>query len=185
VVIPSIAVRRHLLKRAFSSAVEQILQPECIIVEVDRHHQGAWATRNAGMAKVETTWTAFLDDDDELRPEHLRFLMDRVQEEDLDIVWGWFQVIGGQDPFPMHRGKQYDLAEPHIVPITYMCRTELLRFAVRDTGGFQPDDDGSWDDQDQPLFHRMCELGKSRAYPDITWDWHHHGSNTSGLPSRW
>lgn len=186
VCIPSIPTRRHYLKRALNSAVEQILMPTAIVVEVDHEHNGAWETRNRTIPKVETTWTAFLDDDDEFRPEHLRFLMDRAHEYDLDLVWGWFEVKGGgTDPFPMHRGKQYDVNEPHIVPITYMVKTKILKDACWETGGFQPDDDGSWDDQDQPLFHAMALRGKHRAFPDITWDWHHHGTNTSGLPSRW
>ena len=159
--------------------------PTAIIVQIDHGRNGAWDTRNRAACKVTTTWTAFLDDDDEFRPEHLRFLMDRAHEHDLDFVWGWFQVIGGQDPFPMHRGKQYDVNEPHIVPIAYMVKTDLFHEAYLATGGFQPDDDGSWDDQDQPMFDFMARHGKHMAFPDITWDWHHDSLNTSGLPSRW
>lgn len=159
--------------------------PEAVIVQWDHEHRGGSATRNMALQMVGTTWTAFLDDDDELRPEHLRFLMDRANEHALDLVWGWFNVVGGQDPFACHRGKQYDIMEPHIVPITYLVRTNLLLEAFNETGGFQPDEDGSWDDQDQPMFHFMACEGNHMAFPDITWDWHHDSLNTSGLPSRW
>lgn len=185
VIIPSIPPRRELLKRSFGSAVSQVLPPTAIIVEVDHQREGPWTMRNRAIAKVTTSWTAFIDDDDEMRPEHLRFLMDRVYEYDLDFVWAWFNVVGGSDPFPAHRGKQYDLNAPHIVPITYMVRTSLLKDAVSVTGGFHPDQFGDWENQDKPLFHEMAKQGRHMAFPDITWEWHHDSCNTSGLPSRW
>lgn len=154
-------------------------------IVVDTLHEGAWATRNRALATVATEWTAFLDDDDELYPFHTAMLLDLAAEHDADLVWGWFDVTGGIDPFPMHRGKPFDVADPHIVPITYMVRTELLHAAVAATGGFLADDAGAWDNQDQPLFVEMARQGKTACTDRATWRWHHHARNTSGLPDRW
>jgi len=185
IVIPTIPPRQALLQRAIASVQAQRRPVAAMSIAVDVHREGAWATRNRGLQGVSTEWTGFLDDDDELLAHHTEFLLDRADEYGLDVVWGWFEVIGGRDPFPMHRGRQYDPATPHIVPISYVVRTELLRAAVAQTGGFKPDNDGSWDNQDMPLFDALCRLGRHMAFPDVTWSWHHHTSNTSGLPQRW
>jgi glycosyltransferase involved in cell wall biosynthesis len=153
---------------------------------MDTEHEGAWVTRNRAAAAVRTEWTAFLDDDDELLPIHVEHLLSVAAEHQADVVWGWFRVVGGGDPFPHYRGKQYDPAQPHVVPITYMVRTELLRAAVERMGGFMPDTIGAWDNQDMPLLSEFAaQGGRMVASPETTWVWHHHGANTSGLPTRW
>lgn len=189
VAIPTIPPRAMQLSRAVLSAIRQDRPIDALSVAVDHAHEGAWATRNRAAAAVRTEWTAFLDDDDELMPHHTDVLLAAAAEQQADIVWGWFRVVGGHDPFPWGRGKQYDQdsGEHHIVPITYVVRTELLREASAQLGGFLADDEqtGAWQVQDKPLFDLMCRLGKSHAIPDLTWVWHHHALNTSGLPSRW
>lgn len=185
IVIPTIPPRHALLLRALASVQAQKRPAAAISIAQDIRREGAWTTRNRAMAAVATEWTGFLDDDDELLPHHLEFLLGKAEEHSLDMVWGWFQVIGGGDPFPMHRGRQYDTATPHIVPISYIVRTELVRDATTTTGGFRGDEIGAWDNQDMPFFDALARLGKHMAFPDVTWSWHHHGSNTSGLPQRW
>lgn len=185
IVIPTIPPRHALLLRALASVQAQRRAVAAISVAQDIRREGAWTTRNRALEAVTTEWTGFLDDDDELLSHHTEFLLDKATEHGLDMVWGWFRVIGGVDPFPMHQGRQYDITTPHIVPISYIVRTELLHEAVAAMGGFKPDGIGAWDNQDQPLFDAMARLGKHMAFPDITWHWHHHTSNTSGLPQRW
>lgn len=185
IVIPTIPPRGALLARAVVSAMRQTHMPAALSVAVDIFREGAWTTRNRALATVATEWTAFLDDDDELYPFHLQLLMKLARDEQADLVWGWFDVAGGKDPFPMHRGKPFDPDHPHIVPITYMVRTGLLHEAVAATGGFLPDEAGAWDNQDQPLFVEMARRGKTACTDRATWRWHHHSANTSGLPDRW
>jgi hypothetical protein len=186
VAIPTIPPRGALLARAVVSAMRQQRHVAGFSIAVDTNHEGAWATRNRALSTVRTEWTAFLDDDDELYPFHTAMLLDLAAEHDADLVWGWFDVAGGRDPFPQHRGRPFDVAEPHIVPITYMVRTELLHDCVQLTGGFLPDEAGAWDNQDQPLFVAMAKLGRGTACTErATWRWHHHALNTSGLPTRW
>jgi hypothetical protein len=128
-----------------------------------------------------------LDDDDEFLPHHITLLQRAAMETGADVVWGWFDVVGGTDPFPLHRGKQWDIGEQyphgfsHIFPITVLLRRELAMDAK-----FEPDQLGNWDGQDFPFWKKMWDAGaKFHAIPDTTWLWHHHSNNTSGLPNRW
>lgn len=187
VAIPAILPRRSLLSRALHSVTNQVEPVAAVAIAVDSQRDGAWTTRNRAIAMVHTTWTAFLDDDDELLPHHTQFLLDRCEEHGLDMAWGWFSVVGGGDPFPYHRGRQYDPDDFHVVPITYLVRTELLHEAIAATGGFasDPENTGAWHVQDRFVFDWMARNGKHQAFNDITWLWHHHLGNTSGLPDRW
>jgi hypothetical protein len=187
VCIPTVPGRYLQLCRAVKSVEDQDYPRHLIQVEAVLDHyprQGAWATRNRAAAAADTEWIAFLDDDDEFLPWHLSMLLQVADDWGVDMAWGWFEVVGGTDPFPMHRGRQFDPQEPHIVPITYLIRRELFI----DTRGFQPDTDvtGSWEAQDAGVILDAYTLsgGKLMAIPETTWRWHHHGWNTSGLPHR-
>ena len=187
IAIPTLATRQQYLGRAMSSVVAQDHPVHSTAVAVDLDRQGAWTTRNRAATMAVHSgahWVGFLDDDDQLLDHHCSTLLRAAREADADVVWGWFTVSGGADPFPHYRGRQYDPATPHIVPITYMVRTELLAQAMADMGGFQPDQAGAWDNQDQPLLDYFYREGSMYAVEDTTWRWYHHGTNTSGLPSR-
>jgi hypothetical protein len=188
VVIPTIPPRARLLTRALESAAVQTLTPAAIIVEVDDTGTGAAATRNRALERVETEWVAFLDDDDELLPDHLLTLALAQRHTGADLLWPWFTVAGGSDPFPQHRGRQWDPADPHQFPINVLVRTELLE-AV---GGFTTIPDGARDQdghrtgEDWHLWLALSAAGARFHHVDAqTWTWHHHAGNTSGLPSRW
>lgn len=192
IAIPSIPTRPH-LPRAIASVTAQTRKVDAITVAVDNGREGAWTTRNRALRALltmGTEWVGFLDDDDELLPHHVEYLLDAAHDRGAGLVWGWFTVAGGVDPFPGHRGRPYDPACPHVVPITYLVRRTVLAAAVERCGGFHPDEHGNWGLQDQPLFDAMHVVLErdgltSWADPEITWVWHHHGKNTSGLPSRW
>jgi len=186
VVIPTIPTRARMLVRAVASVMAQSAPAAAVVIATDADEVGAWETRNRGAAHVRTPWCAFLDDDDELLPHHLEHLLELADRTGAGLVWAWFDVIGGTDPIPHNRGRPYDLEAPHTVPITYLVRTDILFRAMVDTGGFQPDPDGtgSFDVQDHPVFHRMATLTGTACDDAITWLWHHHARNTSGLPGR-
>ena len=181
--IPSIPPRAEYLTRAIKSVTDQTQPVSAVSVAFDLDRAGAWATRNRALAMATTTWVGFLDDDDELMPHHVHRLLNLAMDENADMVWGWFDIAGpSQDPFPHYRGRQYDIANPHIVPITYIAKRELLM----DGPGFQPDTIGAWDNQDQPVIDHIVRAGaKLHATPDSTWLWHHHNRNTSGMPRNW
>lgn len=195
VVIPSIPPRGRMLARAMESVARQTRSPSTLVVTLDHDRAGAARNRDRGLAMVTTEYVAFLDDDDELYPEHLQILMDAITAEGAALVYPWFDVgSGGTDPFPSLFGQPWDNTAPHQVPVTFLARTD----AIRSVGGFSHEwdpsqgDDPGVDEQgnrageDYRLILRLAERrAKIVHVPQRTWIWHHHGSNTSGLPSRW
>jgi hypothetical protein len=180
--IPSIPPREDFRKRAVKSVLDQTVACDISLV-IDEGHEGAWATRNKAAQGATTEWIGFLDDDDILMVHHVEHLLSIAAEHKASMVWGWFAVIGGGDPWPHYRGRQYNPEEPHVVPITYLIKRKLFL----KTGGFQGDVYGAWDLQDQPVVDAAFKLSKGGLFADErkTWWWHHHAHNTSGLPNRW
>lgn len=185
VCIPSIPSRsKYLYERAIPSVVSQTLPVSNIAVVVDHQRIGAWNTRNKAIQMATTDWIGFLDDDDALLPHHFEILMRTALENKADVVWGWFEVIGGTDPFPSYRGKQWNVNDSHIFPITCLVRRELI---VESKAEFKEDmpKHGSWQLQDFPFWKALYDVGANfLAIDDITWKWYHHGANTSGLGNR-
>lgn len=187
VVIPSLPARGPMLQRALRSCLAQRLPPVMMSIAFDDHGDGAGPTRTRALRAVQTEWTAFLDDDDELEDHHLSTLARVAEETGADVVIPWFTVISGigerrddWDPFPQHRGRQFDPADPHSFPITCLVRTEVAQRAE-----FPAFTGGDWSGDDFPYW---CALGESGArfvsIPDRTWYYHHHGRNTSGLTTK-
>lgn len=183
VVIPSIPARARLLMRAVASVLAQTHTPDEIIVSVDCQGRGATWNRQHAMEQATTEWVAFLDDDDELLPQHLERLVATAEESGADMVFPWFHCIGGVDPFPQHFGRQWDRDNPTQTTITFLVR----RQAALDCGGFVEADD-LVDGNGYRLgedFRFVCRLGEKHRIvhlPERTWRWHHHGANTSGRP---
>jgi glycosyltransferase involved in cell wall biosynthesis len=75
VAIPSIPGREQLLARALESVAAQTTAPRRILVHTDTERHGAAWTRNRLLRQVRTGWVAWLDDDDELLPNHLEVLI--------------------------------------------------------------------------------------------------------------
>jgi len=184
VVVPSIPPRSKMLARAIDSILAQTRQPEFVIVAIDRDSEGAAFTRTRGLMQVATEWTAFLDDDDELLPNHLETLEACAADSRADMVFPWFLVVGGQDPFPQHFGKQWDRNDPRQTTITFLVKTEL---AQRIGGFIEPgdaglDSAGNRAGEDFRFVIRLSDAGGKIVHvPQRTWIYHHHQSNTSGM----
>lgn len=183
VVIPThpARVRNGMTKRAFGSVLGQTLPAESIVVEHDLTRAGAPATRDRGLRKVATEWTAFLDSDDQLKPVHLERLMDCAAEAGADYVYSWYEPVGfGADPLP-HFGRRFDPARPTQTTITILVRTELAQ-AV----GFREPPEGALINRERygEDFQFTVECVKAGAriehLPERTWLWNCHGANTSG-----
>lgn len=173
-----------LLARSLRSIQAQTMAVQ-VIAARDEAGLGAASTRQAGLMAVRTPYVAFLDSDDEMDPSHIEKLYHTMQEQDADYVYPWFRVKGGGDPFPQFFGKPWDDAQPHQTTVTTMVRTELAQsvgFMHHDAGTFE---DGNRAGEDW-LFTLGClaQGAKIFHHPEITWTWHHHGMNTSGLPGR-
>lgn len=187
VVIPHIntPLRNVLLQHTLDSIKTQTYQPYAIIVEEDTTHAGAAATRNRGLSRVVTPLTSFIDDDDYMYPQHLEVCRKALWENDADIVYPWFDVIGGTDPLGMF-GKPFDsehLKVSNYIPITVVAKTRTLQ----DVGGFTPHPDTG----DNPCEDWHCWLkvhnagGKIIHVPEKSWGWRHNSQNTSGRGDRW
>lgn len=191
VCIPSIPPRAALLELAIASVDAQTLEAEELVVAYDIEKQGAPRTRQRTLDRVTTPLVAFLDDDDEFYPQHLQRLYETLVATDSDLVFPWFDVVGGSDPFPTNFGKEFDCADPVQVPITFLAKTSSVRAA----GGFVDgvdetnvgtDSAGNRAGEDYRLIVRMCGLGmKITHLPERTWQWNHASGNTSGRSDRW
>lgn len=189
VAIPTIPPRAAMLQRALASVLGQTLPADQISIAVDNRRRGASFTRNEAWQALDTDCVAFLDDDDEWYPNHLQVCHDALIESGADMVFPWFDVRGGTDPFPETFGQPFDPANPCQTTITCLWR----RQALRDVGGFidvpadaDPDQGGHRRGEDMRAVERLvAQGGKALHVPVRTWAWHHHLANTSGLPERW
>jgi hypothetical protein len=207
VVIPTIPPRRGLLDRAVESVKNSIEElrtcrmsvPVDIVTIADTAKLGAASTRDVGLRAVETEWTAFLDDDDEMLPNHLFELYGTAltHHKCPDYLWSRFQIIFPSSsgrvagPGPHFLGQkafeQWNDDDPCQTTITTLVKTEL----ALDAGGFVPADEGALVDGNAAgedfRFTMACRAagGVFRHVPEVTWHWHHHGQNTSGRADRW
>ena len=175
------------LHRAVDSVLQQTRPVDAISISVDHGRLGSAKNRSRALSGVGTEWVALLDDDDEWCPDHVELLMRHAEETGADLVYPWFTVPEGWDPWPYREGQPFDealLRTVNYIPITVLVRTELLWSA----GGFTPstpdsleslnDDHGTW----------MGLLAAGAKFSHLnrrTWLWHWHGQHTSGVPSRW
>lgn len=168
-----------MLERAAASVRAQTVPVHHILAE-DIHHMGAAITRAHGLALVETEWTAFLDSDDELDPDHIEHLLNYAAETGADYVYPWFRVVGGTDPFPMFYGRPFDPAAPNSTTITILVRTELAQQI-----GFARDPATQVSGEDFQFTLGCIAAGAHIVHlPRRSWTWHHGGHNSSGLPDR-
>lgn len=188
VVIPSIPPRASLLNRALSSVQLQTLPAGAISVAVDTERQGAAATRRRALAGATSAWTAFLDDDDEMRWEseyrHLELLAAHAEETNADFVYSWFDTYPlGRDPFPVEfLTAPWWPDRPRHTTITVMVKTELAKEVNFELSGSTPE----FANEDWIFILKCNELGKISHLSNVkTWTWHHDSGNTSGLPTRW
>lgn len=192
VVIPTIRGREDLLERAIASIQEPEVDVE-ILVKVDDTEGGAAETRNRALEEVSTPLVAFLDDDDEFKPGHLRKCLNHAIATGSDIVYPWFDInrigvirndldpllINGKPAF----GQVFQpeaLDHNNFIPITVLARTDL----IWNVGGFPVPGSEEWpfqDCEDWGLWKRLVrERARFSHLPERTWTWHWHPKNTSG-----
>ncbi len=191
VCLPTIPPRRQLLHRALDSIASQTTAPANIIVECDRTREGAVATRNRALARVTTPWVTFLDDDDEMHPDHIQSLTALAENTGADFVFSYFDlkidgvVRNDLDPLGTF-GREIDPANPHQATVTVMVRTNLaqrIRFREPLPGATSH---GQRHGEDyQFLLDCLTAGAKVRHLARRTWTWHHWSGNTSGRGDRW
>jgi len=170
------------LDRAVASVWAQAHRPESLIVNIDWSKQGAGANRNRGLDQCQTTWIAFLDDDDEFLGHHLARCLDLAEDTGADVIVPWFRVSGGSDPFPKNRACGVPASGPMpAFPVTVLARAEVAKRA-RFTEGLKGLAGGG---EEYHYFTLLRDAG-AKFHMDAEETWiYHHGGNTSGLPDRW
>lgn len=203
VVIPTIPGREELLERAVLSVHTQTRLPDQVVVERDSERTGAWATRNRALARVTTDVIAWLDDDDTLKPQHLRACMRVLEQSPFkpDLVYPRPVMVGGQDPTAVtHQGifptspwglrfteefAQHIRHRGSFIPMTHLVRTERVRAA----GGFRPGTHVQdavvgrrYRGEDEQYLIDLLDGGAVFEHLDAkTWYWHVHRGSTAGL----
>lgn len=196
VCIPSIPVRREMLARAVCSVGAQTLKPNAIHIASDIHRQGAPKTRQRALDAVDpaiSPWVAFLDDDDEMLPEHLEHLLAFALDGGYDYVYSWYKIIVGDvifdhDPvFPAtHFSSPWDPENPRQTTVTTLVRTELAQAVGFDTNDLRDEKAQSINTDEDWRFTLECNRrGRIGHLVEHTWLWHHDSKNTSGHPTRW
>lgn len=199
VVIPTHPGRELLLERALASVWAQTRQPDAVIVSPDPTATGAAATRNRGLAMVGTEWTAWLDSDDELLPNHLADCMAHAEESGADLVYPWMHVIGGRDPMavPVNgmlvNPYQHDFGPEqavhlhnvgNFIPVTYIVRTGLARLVggMPEPVAVPIERSGSGRiEEDYGFLIRLLDAGATFSHCKVrSWKYHLHSANTGG-----
>ena len=174
VVIPTIEGREKELKRALDSVHAQTFCVDRRMVMHDVDRRGAAWNRNRALQQVDTEWVAFLDDDDEFKPDHLKVCARYAALTGVDVVYPGYEAVG-DDPINCF-GLAFDpvlLKRRNYIPVTVLARTD----AVRAAGGFQEHPDENGDPcEDWGLWLAMLERGYTFGHvPQRTWVWHING----------
>jgi glycosyltransferase involved in cell wall biosynthesis len=204
VCVPTFPAREHLLHRAVESIRTQSYRPVEVCIASDHDAEGAAPTRNRAWRLADTEWVAFLDDDDELLPNHIESLRRCADETNADLVYPWFTIVDNvgnditrNDPLRIQVGNK--LVTPFGLPFGDLHREELLtrnnfipitvlvrRTLLEEVGGFPTLNSPEWPEnccEDWALWRKLLNVGATFAHvPERTWRWHWHGGNTSGRP---
>jgi hypothetical protein len=182
IVIPSIPPRRlTLLPVALESVWKQEYPISAVSVAMDVHRQGAWATRQRALDAASTRWVQYLDDDDELYPQHVRLLMDCALENQADFVYSYWDLKRTPDLLG-HFGKPFDPENPQHTTMTVLVKTELAKSV-----GFTPREPEHEVGGEDWRFLLGCVEAKAKIVhlPEQTWHWRWHSANSSGREDRW
>lgn len=174
--------RNGLLTRALASIAAQTLQPEMILASNDTGRQGAGWNRQNLLGQVRTEWTAWLDSDDEWKPEHLEKLMRTATETDSVWVFSWYESV--MDPLG-HFGLPFNPCTPHHTTMNILERTDI----AQEVGFPDSSRHGGFSNEDWAHitgFAKICcerDL-KMTHLAERTWTYHMGHGNSSGLPGQ-
>jgi glycosyltransferase involved in cell wall biosynthesis len=183
VIIPHIATRRAKLDRALASVRAQTVEPKDVLVITAEPGEYAASVRNRALVEVHSRFVAWLDDDDEMLPDHLETLL--RYEDFADVVYPACRVLdayGREIPIREEWGRPgrvFDaelLRQKSYIPVTSLVNTRLARAAGFDTREHY---------EDWGFYKRLLDLGARFFHVnEVTWVWHHDGGNTSGKPGK-
>jgi glycosyltransferase involved in cell wall biosynthesis len=206
-VIMSTFNRAHLLPRAINSVLKQTYQDWELIVVDDNSKDDTGkvvksfkddriryikraknsgcdnAPKNDGIKASQGDYIAFLDDDNEYRPDHLAVLLKEIEKDDTtDIVYGDRWIVsdpGVTNPLRPQLGFCMDFDPALLMERNFIDQSDVLikRKAFFDIGGF---DERYKKYVDWNVWVRMSKYGKRfRRVPIIITDYHLHNSMKS------
>lgn len=180
VIMPTIPPRQSQRALALHSIGTQTRVPEAVLIMEDREKEGSAAMRNRALERVQTEWVTFLDDDDVLYPQHVSTLMAAQHDTGADVLYGWYDVVGGTDPRPDREGKPFDADE--LRRGSYITVPSLVRTSLAWEAGFRYVDGLD----DWGFYLGLLDLGAMFHHvPERLFQWNHWSGNTSGNPERW
>jgi glycosyltransferase involved in cell wall biosynthesis len=209
-IVPAIPTRPIELSRALGSIAQQTRPPDEIICRIANDRMWLGDQRNWMLAQSTGDFIATLDDDDEWYPEHLDVLQTAQEDTDADLLFAWFDVEGGTDPFPELFGRPWRNEDDwHPTTSVVLVRAALAReiggwrswtpdlaepdpkFGTYPVTDLEPDENGHKPGEDVFFVKRIARAGGKIVHvPRRTWRWNHHvgqagNPHTMGLPSRW
>jgi len=136
--------------------------------------------KNEGILASTGEYIAFLDDDNEFRPDHLIILLKKMKEDErFDIIYGdrWLTDETGRITPQLGISKDYDPA--FLMQRNYIDTSDVLikREALFDVGGF---DERYKKYIDWNLWVRLSKYGKHfKRVPQVITDYHLHSNMKS------
>lgn len=177
-----------MLTRAMTSVSRQSHPVDQVSVALDRDHWGAAKTRDVALSGITTQWVAFLDSDDQWYPNHVEALLVTAKTTGADVVYPWFDVPEGFDPFPQYEGQPFNVEAlrevQNYIPITVLVKTRFLH----EVGGFAKNVRGSGTNpcDDWGMWLALWDAGADFVHHNgRTWRWNWHRGNTSGSGENW
>lgn len=189
----TISTRVELLERAKKSVENQTLKVKKHLIKLDENKDGHAIILDWLITNSETKYVAILDDDDELLPNHIELLYNKIIETGADLVYPHFKYSSLPDGGHLERfrGKPWDNNHPHQVPITWMAKRDVILEVGGFSGGFdifsmEVDAEGNRVGQDFHLIKKLAAANKHITnIPDVTWIYHVGHPSTQGIPIRW
>lgn len=178
-------IKNGLLLEAVLSVFNQTRVPDQLIISFDNECiLGAAANKQRALESVTCEFTAVLDSDDIMLPEHLRVLEDGQLESGADLVYSWFETDPpGGDPFPdFFFTDPWDPEHPRHTTTTILGRTEMMKKV-----GYRQTDVEGWPhaEDDWLMTSGLIDLGaKVHHVAKRTWIYRHHNLNTSGFAGK-
>ena len=168
VITPSLPERSQVLKDAIDSVTAQEHSVSGHFVGVDHQKEGPVIVRNKLIGLVDTEWTAFLDDDDVLFPNHFSTMA--ANTDGADLIWTWCTSEGRGTFNPNSSFDERRLRQDgNYIPMTVAVKTELLN----EVGGFVDHPQEDWH-----LWVRLLDAGaRFKNVPVITWNYRFLGNN--------
>ena len=163
VITPSLPDRQDLLNKCLETVSNQIFKPQFHLIGRDFPTGNMANIRNALVEAADalgSKWVAFVDDDDELDPDHFQKLFD--QERYADVLYSWHKDAWRYDAeLPFDRKE---VEKRNYLTANFAIKTKLFK----ELGGFKDMQPGEeWD-----FWKRLAASGAViKCLPEVTWEY--------------